>query len=211
MQLPKSGSRVVLLLSGGIDSSALAALLKNHDCEVLALHVDYGQRAAATEWVAVKRVCAELGLQKPTTFDMSAIGRLLKSEIVQTEKTKPGKVRKSDDFAVDFLPHRNALLVSLAATFAADRGASHVVFGIIGGAEKAYPDTSIAFLKKLQALFNTAPKVQVIAPFAGMNKRHVVRLAVANGLQIASTYSCNANAARHCGRCPSCVERRQAI
>jgi 7-cyano-7-deazaguanine synthase len=209
--LPKSGSRVVLLLSGGIDSAALAALLKNQLCEVLALHVDYGQRAASTEWKAVKRVCSELGLPRPTAFDMSAIGKLLSSEIVQTGKRKPAKAVKADKFAVDFLPHRNALLVSLAATLAAEWGASHVALGIIGGGENAYPDTSIVFLKKLQALFKTAPKIIVSAPFAGMTKRQVVRIAKENGLKIASTFSCNAKAERHCGRCPSCIERRWVI
>jgi 7-cyano-7-deazaguanine synthase len=211
MQLPKNGSRVVLLLSGGIDSSALAALLKNNACEVLALHIDYGQRAAATEWAAVKRVSFELGLPKPVGFDMSAIGSLLKSEIVQSKKIMSAKAKFNCSFAVDFLPHRNALLVSLAAIFAADRKAGYVAFGIIGGAENTYPDTTVPFLKKLQTLYKTPPKIKIIAPFAGMDKRHVVRIAVANGLQITSTYSCNVNAVRHCGRCPSCVERKWAV
>jgi 7-cyano-7-deazaguanine synthase len=181
-------ARTVVLLSGGIDSSALLALLARRGRRVSALFVDYGQPAARREWDAARQVARRLGIEV-TRADSSGLAITDAGEIAG----------------------RNGLflLTALAVTRISN---GVVAIGIHGGTE--YSDCGDAFVAAMQSVFDIYRDgtVRVAAPFVSFGKADVWRLATEIGTPLDCTYSCELGLDQPCGRCLSCgdVERLHA-
>jgi 7-cyano-7-deazaguanine synthase len=174
-------SIALVLLSGGLDSSALLALAQAQGLNVSALHVDYGQPPAVAERAAAEALSAWAGVPcRTVTYRGSAFG--------------PGEVRG-----------RNALLLQIGLIeFPAREGL--VLIGIHSGTE--YRDCTPGFVEMMQRLydFHSDGLVSVSAPFLDLRKGDVARLALDFEVPIELSHSCEASD-QPCGVCQSCRDR----
>jgi len=172
---------VVVLLSGGVDSAVVLAMLSAGGHNASAVWVDYGQPAAAAEREASKAIASTYG-------------------IAWTELAVAGLVPP----AAGEFPGRNDMLVALAATAAAGRS---VAIGVHAGTN--YADCSPSWVEEWQGLLTVQyhGAVRMLAPLADLPKVQVYALARHLGVPIALTHSCEASAVP-CGSCASCADRR---
>lgn len=189
--------RVVVLSSGGIDSSVMMHLLLDKKCLLFPLYIDYGQLAASAEWVACQKICQHFGLE-PERMDVAGFGKLIPS----------GLTRKDLDIEKDaFVPTRNLLFLTIGAAYGFAKAAHVVAIGLL--ANPIFPDQTNSFIKAAQRAISEAMglEITILAPLISLNKADTLRLAKKHRLPIESTYSCHSGNQKPCGHCISCLER----
>lgn len=179
VEAPRLGAAV--LLSGGVDSAVVLALLADEGPGTTAIWIDYGQPAAKAERYASKAIAASYG------SDWVELG-----------------VRGLAPPADGEFPGRNDLLVALAGTSAPGR---LIAIGVHAGT--GYADCSPSWIETWQELraVQHHGAAGLLAPLADLTKAQVFALADNVGIPIDLTYSCEA-AAVPCGQCSSCADRR---
>jgi 7-cyano-7-deazaguanine synthase len=206
----KGARRIVVLLSGGIDSSTVCLKLRAKGVELLPHFIFYGQRAAKGEWAAARAVARRLELPAPTSSDLTSFGASLDFPLMRGSRQgkKASYVERTRE---SFVPHRNLLLATCAALYAAQRGAGAVALGIVGGTAVGYGDVTPRFARRLEALLRLSADVRLLAPFAAKTKDDVVRFGWERGFDYGITYSCHRQSGLHCGQCSGCIERDYAL
>lgn len=189
--------KVVTLLSGGLDSSLLACLLKEEKHEQFPIFVNYGQRNFKKEWEACVNTCTQLGLQKPELFDLDGYGKSVPSGLTSIE------LNVKDDA---FLPNRNALFLLSASAYAYKNNCTHIAIGFLNEENHIFSDQTRRFLDKMEELLyvSLGKKIYIMSPFMSLNKIDIIRLAQQKG--ITNTYSCHMGTEEPCGKCISCLE-----
>lgn len=188
---------VVVLASGGLDSTVVSLLATDVGQKVYPLFVDYGQRAAVREWRACVAVHKRLRLPSPKRADLAGFGKIARSGLTD---------RRLDIVSDAFTPGRNAMLLLAGASHAFCVGARAVALGLLDEGGSFFPDQKQSFLRKMELAIEAALglHVKVIAPLMHLNKADVLRLAREKG--VLGTYSCHAGGIRPCGQCISCTE-----
>jgi 7-cyano-7-deazaguanine synthase len=188
---------VVILASGGLDSTLVSVMALEEGLVAFPLFIDYGQRAAAREWKACRSTYKALGLPSPTRLDVKGFGKLIRSGL--TDATR-------DVVADAFTPGRNLMFIVLGASYAVKVGASAVSIGLLSEQFHIFPDQTVAFLKSaaLTASEAMGQRVDVVAPLIEFSKKQVILLAQQRGID--GTYSCHVGGEVPCGRCISCRE-----
>jgi len=189
--------RVVVLSSGGVDSSVIMQLLKRRNCVLFPLFINYGQLAADAEWEACQRICRYLDL-KPERMDVTGFGQLIPS----------GLTRSDLDIEKEaFLPTRNLLFLTLGAAYGFAKSAHVVAIGLISN--PIFPDQTVEFVEETQKAITEAVgmDITILAPLISLDKTDILRLARKYGLPLEYTHSCHSGDIEPCGRCISCRER----
>jgi 7-cyano-7-deazaguanine synthase len=187
----------VLLLSGGLDSAALAAATRPTTC----LTIDYGQRPADAERTAAQHLCADLELEHATVrVDCSAIGGGLLAGTELDSAPSP-----------EWWPFRNQLLVTIAAAWAHNNGHDVVVAGSVRTDGERHRDGASAFYELLdEVVAFQEGAIRVAVP--GITKT-TEELIEASGIPLRSlawTHSCHV-ANLSCGLCPGCEKRTRVL
>lgn len=188
----------VLLFSGGLDSTALAAIQPPDVC----LHVDYGQRPARGERTAAAAVARALNLEFETLdIDCSQLGMgLLADSPPATEAPAP-----------EWWPYRNQLLITFAAGWALQRELDTIVTGTVAGDGDRHRDGTGDFYDLIvQLVALQEGGVRVEAPLLTTTTENAIRQA-ALGLDVLGwTHSCHRDQLA-CGACPGCHKRDQVL
>jgi 7-cyano-7-deazaguanine synthase len=189
---------IVTLVSGGLDSTLVAALVAEEGRAQYPLFIDYGQKARERELSACRRSMERLGLPEPRIANLAGYGALIASGL-----TDPGK----DVVADAFTPGRNALFLLIAGSYAATVEAGTVAIGLLDERFRLFPDQSRLFLEESERFLTRAlgRDIAVIAPLMSMCKADVVRLTESKGIRY-GTYSCHEGGEKPCGRCIACRE-----
>lgn len=190
---------VIVLLSGGIDSSVLLAELLHERIGCKCLFVDYGQRARKEEYAASKRISDSMNVD------------LLRVVLGNFSGRFRNLLTQDNPSLSTVFPARNMLLLTLAAQIGYEEHARAVAIGVIMTAR--YPDCSKEFLESAEKLITLAlgEKMAVLSPFSQLTKRQVVGIGRTLDVPFELTYSCLGGGRKHCGRCESCKERRAAL
>lgn len=200
-------NKVVLLLSGGIDSTVLLFHLINRDYEVFPLYINYGQTTYEGEIAAINKIIKGLPINKLCKIDIPDVRKIGCGSLVgeyPNDVTSHGQWYKNE-----FFPNRNLILLSFAATYAYKISASSLAIGVVGN---SYKDTSKEFLNQTKKLIESSlGKYSIIAPYANMDRKIVIEEAIQFNVPIESTFSCNSLANRHCMLCTSCFDRENAL
>ncbi len=111
------------------------------------------------------------------------------------------------------VPFRNGILISIAAGYAESVGAEGLVIAAHTGDHSIYPDCGENFMKSMGRAVEegTYARIRLQRPFIGLDKAAIVRRGVELGIDYARTWSCYKGGEKHCGRCGTCVERREAF
>lgn len=189
--------KVVTLLSGGLDSSLLACLLKEEKHEQFPIFINYGQRNFGKEWEACINTCHQLNLRQPELLDLNGYGKSIPS----------GLTSKILDVVDDaFLPNRNALFLISASAYAYKNECTHIAIGFLNEENHIFPDQTRAFLNKMEELLyiSLGKNIYILSPFISLDKIDIINLAKQKGL--INTYSCHMGTEEPCGKCISCLE-----
>jgi 7-cyano-7-deazaguanine synthase len=204
----------ILLLSGGMDSSALLGDLINLGWRVDALAVDYGQRHHR-ELRAARAVAAHYGTRFDVA-DLSGISRLLTGSALTDQSVPVPEGHYADaSMRSTVVPNRNAILIMVAAGVAAARGAGYVATAVHAGDHPVYPDCRPEFIAAADSATAAGTAghgdVRVIAPFVLHTKTDIARSGAINGVPFSLTWSCYQGGTVHCGKCGTCTERIEAF
>lgn len=210
--------RVVVVLSGGMDSAVLLAFYRALNYEVHAISFDYGQRHRR-ELESAKAVAHFGKVASHEVVDLSSLRRLFKGSS-QTDATVavPHGHYTDESMKKTVVPNRNMIMISIAAAHAISLKAETLAFGAHSGDHAIYPDCRPEFsraLAKALALADWSP-TRLAAPFVDMTKAQICSLGASLKVEFEETWSCydpqeRGGVAVHCGRCGTCVERREAF
>lgn len=209
-------NRAVLIASGGMDSTVTAYELRARGSEVFLLAFDYGQRHRV-ELEHLAKIAERLNVPHETV-NLSGLGHLLTgSALTETSVEVPDGHYSDQSMRSTVVPNRNMIMLSIAAGVAVARGASIVAFGAHAGDHPIYPDCRPAFFEQLGKAIHAgnegflAPGFRLEAPFLHLTKTDIARRGHELGVPFELTWSCYKGEGVHCGKCGTCVERKEAF
>ncbi|MFJ6701067.1 7-cyano-7-deazaguanine synthase QueC [Streptomyces sp. NPDC091272] len=205
---------VVVVLSGGLDSSTLLAHYAALGSDLVAVTVDYGQRHRR-EIDAARAVSAHFDARH-VVADLSGLGTLLKgSALTDSQVSVPDGHYAEESMRATVVPNRNAVLANVAVSVAVAERASVVALGMHAGDHFVYPDCRPAFVTALDALVAVAnegfPTPRIEAPFIHWAKSDIATHGTRLGAPLELSWSCYKGGELHCGTCGTCYERREAF
>ena len=207
--------KAVCLLSGGMDSSTLAYMAKSRGYEILALHLNYGQRTERKEQKCAKKIASlldaeafvEINLDYFTKFGASS----LTDDKIAVEEFDPGREQMPNTY----VPFRNANLLSIATSFAEAKGADALFIGVQSLDYSGYPDCRPQFIEAFQRVIDLGTKdttrITLFTPFITMTKTDILNEGIRLGVPYECTWSCYRNEEKACGTCGSCHFRKEAF
>lgn len=214
-------SKAVVLFSGGQDSTTCLYWARSVYDEVLALSVLYGQRHRVEVEVAAE--IARLAGVEHRLVHLPVLGDLGGSALVGDAPIKVSggfpDVAAPEGLPTSFVPGRNALFLTVAASVAVSRGARDIVAGVCQTDYSGYPDCRQVFLEAMEkaltlAMPSSAGPLRLLAPLMSLTKAETVRWA--RRLRgcweaLARTVTCYEGRRPGCGVCPSCLLRARGF
>jgi len=210
--------KAVTLLSAGLDSTVATALARKDYDVALALTFDYGQRAAAREIECAKSLCKLWSIEHKV-IELPWLGDETHTALVDTGRSLPKVDSNSLDHDAEsraadvWVPNRNALFVSIAASFAEARGCSAIIAGLNTEEAGAFPDNSKEFVDASNELlkFSTRSDVRLVCPTVDMTKKDIAKQFASLEIPADSFWCCYEGSDSLCGRCESCVRTVRAF
>ncbi|MCM8541379.1 MAG: 7-cyano-7-deazaguanine synthase QueC [Lentisphaeraceae bacterium] len=212
--------KCVLLLSGGMDSVTLLHYVVNElKCkEVYALSFNYGQKHSRELEEAAWNCRKFPQVKEHRKLNLEFMKGILEdsSSLVGDKIDVPDldSILEADlDQPVTYVPNRNMMLLSLAASYAETCDCRQIYYGAQAQDEYGYWDCTKEFLDKINQVFslNRRGSVTINAPFVSKSKADVVEIGLENGVDFAHTWTCYRGGVRPCKTCPSCMERSLAF
>jgi len=204
--------KVIVLCSGGMDS--VAALHQAHrDHEVIAaLSFHYGSKHNDREIPFAAHHARALGFHHEVV-ELDFVDRLFQSDLLQSGGAIPEGHYEEASMKQTVVPFRNGTMLSVAAGFAESSGAEAVVIAAHSGDHAIYPDCRERFMRAMgEAIrLGTYEEIQLLRPFIDLDKAGIAVRGTELGVDFARTWSCYQGGEIHCGRCGTCVERREAF
>lgn len=208
--------KAVAIISGGLDSTVLAYLLKSQGYVLETLSFDYGQRhhkeieyaeAAAADLHAGWRL---INLQAAGVTELLAGSALTDSSV-----SVPEGHYAAESMRATVVPNRNAIMLAIGCAAAASWRAESVALAVHAGDHPIYPDCRPDFVHAFEVMEGVAMEgmahLRILAPFLDKTKADIVRTGVELGVPFERTWSCYKGYSTHCGGCGTCHERREAF
>jgi 7-cyano-7-deazaguanine synthase len=203
---------VVVLCSGGMDSVTALYWARKHHHVMAVLSFDYGAKHNHREIPFAAGHADRLKLRHVVVpFDF--IGRHFKSDLLKAGGAVPEGHYADENMKRTVVPFRNGIMLAVAGGFAESAGARGLVIAAHGGDHAIYPDCREDFMTGMAAALKagTYAQVELLRPFISLNKAQIAAEGAKLGVDFARTWSCYVGGANHCGRCGTCVERREAF
>jgi 7-cyano-7-deazaguanine synthase len=209
-------SKPIVLFSGGLDSTVLLWSLRPN---VKAISFDYGQRHAK-ELTQADNICSAADIEHEVV-DMAwarkgfvSIFDLIKSGSQTGNELVPEGHYAEESMKATVVPNRNMIMISIAVGWAVSTGSSEVYWAAHAGDHAIYPDCRPEFYIAMANAIHEGNKwsyVDLGAPFITKTKAEIVKLGTDLHAPIDQSWSCYKGGILHCGRCGTCVERREAF
>ncbi len=200
----------VIIVSGGMDS---ITLLYDHKDEIaLGISFDYGSNHNAREIPFAKMHCERLGI-KHITINLDFMHQYFKSSLLDGAEAIPEGHYADDNMKSTVVPFRNGIMLSIAIGIAESNNLDKVFIANHGGDHTIYPDCRPEFINAIDAAATagTYNNVKVVAPYTKITKSDIARIGKKLGIDYTETWSCYKGGEVHCGKCGTCVERKEAL
>lgn len=209
------GKKAVVILSGGLDSTTCMGFAKEAGYDMYPITFDYGQRhrieinnaRAVARFYGVADRHKIISLPFLRDFGGSA---LTDSSIDVPDATLPG----GEEIPVTYVPGRNLLFLSIAASYAEAAGAEALYIGVNALDYSGYPDCRPEFIEQFERTVTVGTKAgvegrrfRVQTPLMHLTKADIIREGTRMGVPYHLTTSCYNGKEFACGVCDSCVLR----
>ena len=205
--------KVLVVCSGGLDSVSLAQKIAVEHELIGLISFDYGQRH--NKEIGFAAQCAARLDVPHHILDIRTIGAHLTGSALTDDVEVPDGHYAEDTMRSTVVPNRNAIMLSIAFGLAAAQKADAVAVAVHGGDHFIYPDCRPGFIDAFEAMQAHAlegyANVQLLAPYVNVSKAAIVVDGARHATPFVETWSCYKGGLRHCGRCGTCVERREAF
>lgn len=200
----------VIIVSGGMDSITL--LYQKKEEIALAISFDYGSNHNAREIPFAQMHCEQLGI-KHITINLDFMHQYFKSSLLEGADAIPEGHYASDNMKSTVVPFRNGIMLSIAIGIAESNALDEVLIANHGGDHTIYPDCRPEFINAINnaAIQGTYNNVNVVAPYTNITKGEIARIGAKLGIDYSQTWSCYKGGEQHCGKCGTCIERREAL
>lgn len=200
----------VIIVSGGLDSITL--LYDKAETIALAVSFDYGQNHGAKELPFAAHHCRKLGIPH-ITIPLSFMHRYFKSSLLDGAEAIPEGHYAEENMKSTVVPFRNGIMLAIATGIAESHGLKRVYIANHGGDHTIYPDCRPDFIQAMDgaATAGTFVNVRIEAPYTNITKADIVCRGTALGVDYSKTWSCYKGSDVHCGKCGTCVERKEAF
>lgn len=200
----------LMVVSGGMDS--ITMLYEYARRIALAVTFNYGSNHNAREIECARYNCDRLGIEL-IVVDLPFIGQLFESSLLSGADAIPEGDYDDDNMRSTVVPFRNGIMLSIAAGLAESRGLKRLMIANHGGDHAIYPDCRPGFIEAMSRAISegTYDHLFISAPYTDITKADIARHGAALGIDYSHTYSCYKGGEKHCGRCGTCTERRQAF
>ncbi len=204
--------KVLALCSGGMDSvAALYWARQSHEVAAV-VSFDYGAKHHHREIPFAAEHARRFGVRHEV-IALDFVNRLFASSLLRSGGDIPDGHYEAESMKQTVVPFRNAIMLSIACGWAESVGAEGLVIAAHGGDHAIYPDCREEFMRAMAEAMRTGTYagVQLLRPFIAMNKAQIAAEGARLGVDFARTWSCYKGGAIHCGKCGTCVERREAF
>ena len=204
--------KTIVTYSGGLDSTVLLYHLLAEGHKVSALSVNYGQRHSI-ELERAAEICRRLDIPFETV-ELSSINSLLSGSSLTSPEIEVAEGHYTEEnMKTTVVPNRNMILLSLAAAKAISTGASQVAYAAHRGDHAIYPDCRNEFADAMAQAISLCDwqDIELSRPFVHWTKADIVHRGAELQVPFELTWSCYKGGEKHCGRCGTCVERREAF
>lgn len=200
----------LIILSGGMDSVTL--LYDKKDEIAVAVTFDYGSNHNKREEEFAKYHCNELGIEHiiiPLTF----IHDYFKSSLLEGASAIPDGHYEDETMKSTVVPFRNGIMLSVACGLAESRELEKVLIANHFGDHAIYPDCRKGFIDAMSEAMKcgTYKGITIDAPYTTITKTDIAKIGKTLGIDYSKTYSCYKGGEKHCGKCGTCVERKEAL
>lgn len=207
--------KVVLGLSGGMDSAALCAYYLDNGYQVIPVNFHYGSKHNHYEAEAARKLEKHFRLPKSIKIDLPFIPEHFKSSLLLGGGPIPEGHYKDTSMAQTVVPGRNIIFISVMAGIAWSKGAQVVAYGAHSGDHTIYEDCRPEFFHSMSMAISTGTGKRVLleAPFLNFTKADIInsgRLCTPS-VPWEITRTCYKDQPLSCGKCGSCVERLEAF
>ena len=195
----------VIIVSGGMDSITL--LYERKDEIALGISFDYGSNHNAREIPFARMHCERLGIRH------LVINHYFKISLLSGADKIPEGSYDDDNMKSTVVPFRNGIMLSIAVGIAESEGLTKVFIANHGGDHAIYPDCREEFIEAIDAASQsgTYEHVRILAPYTNITKTDIALRGKQLGIDYSETWSCYKGGEVHCGKCGTCVERKQAL
>ena len=207
--------KAVCLLSGGLDSSTLAYYASRQGYEILALHVNYGQRTEAKERAAANKIARLIPALDFVEVDISYLRQFGMSSLTDHSIGVETFDETRADLPNTYVPFRNGNLLSIATSYAESQAADAIFIGVQAQDYSGYPDCRPQFIEAFQQAIDAGTRdgtrIRLITPFVSMSKSEILGIGMKIGVPYEYTWSCYQDEEIACGICGACHFRRAAF
>lgn len=200
----------LIVVSGGMDSITLLYDMKERIA--LGVSFNYGSNHNEREIAFAKLHCERLGI-KHIVIDLDFMSRYFKSSLLEGADAIPEGHYAAENMKSTVVPFRNGIMLAIAAGLAESEGLKYLMIANHSGDHTIYPDCRPEFIRAMSdaTRFGTYPNIEILAPYTNITKSDIARRGKQLGINYAETWSCYKGGEKHCGKCGTCVERKEAL
>ena len=200
----------LIIVSGGMDSITLLNEFK--DEIALSVTFDYGSNHAKKEIPMAKLHCERLGI-KHIIIPLAFVHDYFKSSLLEGADAIPEGHYAAENMKSTVVPFRNGIMLAIACGIAESNGLKKVMIANHAGDHAIYPDCRTEFITAMSEAMRlgTYEGISIVAPYSDITKTDIARHGKEIGLNYAETWSCYKGGEKHCGKCGTCVERKEAL
>ena len=210
--------KAISVLSGGLDCTVATSVYAK-DYEIHAITFNYGQKAFNQELKASRAICEKMGF-KHYVIDLDWLADISTSTLNTSEDIPEVDLKDLDDAEKSaesassvWVPARNTVFTSIAASYAESIGAEIIIVGWDKEEANTFPDNSKEFLESFNELFKVGSPadIEIKAPAIDLDKDEIVKLGYEVNAPMELSYSCYKGRKNHCGVCESCMRRKRGF
>lgn len=203
----KNIKKAVCVMSGGMDSTLSAYMMKRDGYEIIAVHFNYDQRTQTKELKCFHNICDALDVKEKYVLDLDFFKQLGASALTDKNIDVPTSGLE-DGVPITYVPFRNGIFLSMSAAIAEKEGASAISIGVVEEDSSGYPDCRESYIKSMQQSINLGTKdetnIKIHMPLVALKKSEIVKKSLELEVPLELTWSCYKNESMACGVCDSC-------
>lgn len=205
--------KVIVLVSGGMDSLVCAGEALTTNNEVYFLHMNYGQKTSVKERACFDKIADHysIPMSRRKVIDMTFLKQIGGSSL--TDESIDVKSYQGDNSSVipdSYVPFRNSIILSLAVSWAEVVGATKLYIGANHEDSPGYPDCRPSYYAAFNNVIKEGTKagnIEILTPVISMKKRDIVLTGKDLNVPFQLSWSCYKSSDKACGQCDSCALR----